>query len=122
MEMPMALRIGRLIVALIGGAIAAYFGLVASLSLLYLGGISLLVGAGIGSAALVSLVGAVGTLQRRAWGAVLVAVGSGALLAFYLATGYPEPGLPILLGLASALAITYALASRWSSAAPRYTS
>ena len=109
------LSIGRIVVAVIGGAEAAYFGFVAVMSLLYGELVNLAVAGGFGVVAAVALIGGLATLQRRPSGGVLVALASGASLTLYLALGYTEPWWLIRLGLATVVAIVYALAFGRSS-------
>jgi len=63
----------------------------------------------------VAFFGGLATLQRRPSGGVLVALSSGASLTLYLALTYPEPWWPTFLGMATVVAIIYALAFRRSS-------
>ena len=104
------LNTGRIVVGVIGGAEALYFGFVAVISLVYGEFVNLAVAGGFGVVAAVALIGGLATLQRRPSGGVLVALASGTSLALYLALGYSEPWWLILLGLATVVAIVYALA------------
>lgn len=77
--------------------------------------VNLAVAGGFGALAAVALIGGLATLARRPSGGVLVALASGASLTLYLALGYPEPWWLIRLGLATVVAIVYALAFGRSS-------
>ena len=110
-------RVGRWVVAVIGGLEAGYFGFAALYAVLYvfagyLGGAVLALAAG-GLAAL-ALAGAAGTLGRRRWGGVLVSAVSGFAFAF-LALGGSSAALAA--GLATILALGYTLAF-WRASGP----
>jgi hypothetical protein len=115
------LRVGRLVVAVIGAIEAAYLGFLSVLLLAYaFAGLpgNFLTSLALAVLAAVALVGAAGTLGNRRWGGILVAVSSGLTLAFYVVTGYPEPWWLGAWGLATMAAIGYAVAFRRARPAP----
>jgi len=102
------LRVGRLVVAVIGALEGGYFGFVSVLLLFYaVGGLpgSVLTSLAFAALAAGALGGAAGTLGNRRWGGTLVALTSGLALAFWIVVGYPDPRWLAPWGLATMVAI-----------------